>query len=467
MDQSAPSRSGFRLLMSDSSEIIPEIAPPSRVWNPLRWPLPVRVLIGVIVGALIGTRFGRGPIAFGWTNADSGVLAGFYIQLLTALATPLIFFAIVEAFVQTQLTGRQGLKMAAICLVNIAVAFAIGLTILNVWTPGKSWQGSLGERADAVESTTPSPASPTPNSGPGSLAPLDLIRSHVPKNALQPFIENIVLTVAIFAIAVGAAMRSLRSSNEEEDFAAVQTFERFIVACYRILLRILSWLIELAPIAIFLAVASAVGNAGPGVFKVVGIFFATVLGALSVHALIYYPLSAWLIGGKSPRTYLGEGISAILTGFSINSSLATAPLTLDALRRMGVSEASARLSACVGTNFNNDGITLYEAITALFIAQAAGLEMTLGQQAMILVAALVGSMGIAGIPNSGLIILSLVLKAARLPEETVQLAIPIVYSVDFINARLRSAVNVMGDMQVAILLDAGSSASPPATTETH
>jgi DAACS family dicarboxylate/amino acid:cation (Na+ or H+) symporter len=109
----------------------------------------------------------------------------------------------------------------------------------------------------------------------------------------------------------------------------------------------------------------------------------------------------------------------------------------------------------VGTNFNNDGITLYEAITALFIAQAAGMALPLGQQVTILLAALAGSLGIAGIPNSGLIILTLVLKAARLPDDIVQLALPIVYSIDFINARLRSAVNVMGDMQVAILLDAG------------
>ena len=132
---------------------------------------------------------------------------------------------------------------------------------------------------------------------------------------------------------------------------------------------------------------------------------------------------------------------------------------------MRVSESSARLSACVGTNFNNDGITLYEAITALFIAQAAGMALTLDQQITILLAAFAGSMGIAGIPNSGLIILTLVLKAARLPDETVQLALPIVYSIDFILARLRSAVNVMGDMQVAILLDAGTYRENPETAK--
>jgi Na+/H+-dicarboxylate symporter len=93
----------------------------------------------------------------------------------------------------------------------------------------------------------------------------------------------------------------------------------------------------------------------------------------------------------------------------------------------------------------------------LFVAQAAGMDLHVGQQVTILLAALAGSMGIAGIPNSGLIILTLVLKAARLPDDVVNLVLPIVYSIDFFNARVRSAVNVMGDMQVAILLDAGES----------
>jgi Na+/H+-dicarboxylate symporter len=268
-----------------------------------------------------------------------------------------------------------------------------------------------------------------------------------------------VLTVAVLAILVGAAMRSLKATPERSLPDALGTFERLITACYQIILKILLWLIELAPYAICLAVAGVVGateNLGVLV-RQVGVFFVTVMAALGLHALCYYPLSAWLIGGKSPRTFFREGAAAILTGFSINSSLATAPLTLAALSRMQVSESSARLSACVGTNFNNDGITLYEAITALFIAQAAGMELDLVQQISVLLAALAGSMGIAGIPNSGLIILTLVLKAARLPDETINLALPIVYSIDFINARVRSAVNVMGDMQVAILLDAGTS----------
>jgi Na+/H+-dicarboxylate symporter len=433
------------------------------LWRPSRWPLYVRVLLGVIAGTSLGSIFGKKEIAGGWTNADLGVIAGLYIQVLTALATPLIFIAIVEAFVRTEITGRQGLKMFVICAVNIAVAFCIGLTILNVWQPGKTWQGKLQEKA--AQATEAGSKAPSAQPKEVSLSPLEIIRSYVPKSVAQPFTDNMVLTVAAMAILVGAALRRLRKSRDPELHLALESFERCIVAAFQIILLILNWLIELAPFAICLAVAGVVGKEGLSAFGLVGIFFVTVTIALAIHSLVYYPLSAWLIGGQRPTAYFREGASAILTGFSINSSLATSPLTLQALKRLGVSDSSARLSACVGTNFNNDGITLYEAMTALFIAQAAGMEGTIGQQITILLAALAGSMGIAGIPNSGLIILTLVLNAAKLPQETVQLALPIVYSIDFIVARLRSAVNVMGDIQVAILLDAGTKREPqPANT---
>jgi DAACS family dicarboxylate/amino acid:cation (Na+ or H+) symporter len=382
--------------------------------------------------------------------------------MLTTLATPLIFFAIVEAFVRTEITFRSGVNLFLVCSLNLAVAFGIGLTILNVWQPGKMWHHKLAELSQQETPQEPSSIATamTKQADANSLSLLKLADDYVPKSMLQAFIENKVLTVAVLAVLVGAAMRTLKHQSQKEELSALITFEQLMIACYQITLCMLEWLIELSPLAIFLAVASVVGMTGPEIFQSAGVFFVTVVTCLLLHSLVYYPLSAWLLGGKPPRQFLREGRTAILTGFSINSSLATAPLTLQALERMGVSEASSRLSACVGTNFNNDGITLYEAITALFIAQAAGLELGMANQITILLAALAGSMGIAGIPNSGLIILTLVLKAANLPEQTVQLALPIVYSIDFIHARLRSAVNVMGDMQVAILLDGLADKAP-------
>jgi Na+/H+-dicarboxylate symporter len=422
----------------------------------------LRVVLSVLAGATVGLTFGQKSIAFGWTTAECGLFSSLYIQLLTTLATPLIFFAILDAFVRTHISGRQGLKMLLICCLNVTVAFAIGLAIINLWQPGLAWQELLAERSKELARSTL--GHQTVNDGDMaekakkiSLSPLEILRTYIPKSVVQPFSENTVLTVALLAILIGAAMRSLKKRTcDRELTAAIELFEHMIIATYQIVLKLLSWIIEFAPVAIFLAVASVVGATGPMVFGLVGIFLLTVVAALGLHSMGYYLLSTWIIGGKSPYLFLREGFTAIVTGFSINSSLATAPLTLEALKRLKVSDSSARLSACIGTNFNNDGITLYEAITALFIAQAAGMLLPLGQQLTILMAALAGSMGIAGIPNSGLIILTLVLKAAELPEETVQLALPIVYSIDFLNARFRSAVNVMGDMQVAILLDAGT-----------
>jgi Na+/H+-dicarboxylate symporter len=456
--------------MRTGASVTSSNAEPVPAYNPLRWPLYLRVLLGVAIGTAIGIKFGSGEIALGWTNEDLKDLGGLYIRLLTALATPLIFFAIVDAFVQTRISGWQGLKLILVCCVNIAVAFAIGLTILNIWQPGRTWQGTLVERASESASANGAQVPKlTEQAQSSSLSLLDLLDSYIPKSIAQPAAENMVLTVAVLAIFLGAAMRSLKSTSDTGLAEAIGTFERLITASFQILLKMLSWLIEIAPIAICLAIAGVVGATEDvgALLQRVGVFFVTVMAALGLHALVYYPLSAWLIGGVSPRMLFGEGAGAILTGFSINSSLATAPLTLKALDRMHISESSARLSACVGTNFNNDGITLYEAITALFVAQAAGMELHVAQQISILLAVLAGSMGIAGIPNSGLIILTLVLKAARLPDDVVNLVLPIVYSIDFINARVRSAVNVMGDMQVAILLDAGSAtAKRPASSAT-
>jgi Na+/H+-dicarboxylate symporter len=432
---------------------------PARSWNPLRWPLYLRVLAGVVVGICIGKLFGRGNILFGATTEDLATLGGLYIRFLTAMATPLIFFSIVDAFVKTHISGRQGIKMIIICLVNICVAFVIGLTILNVWQPGRTWEGTLIPRAAAASDVDQAKvARLAEQAGHVSLSPLQVLDSYVPNSIIKPFSENTVLTVAALAILLGAAMRSLQSTRDEVVFESLATFERLITACFLLVMKMLGWLIQLAPFAICFVVAGILGATDDlgMLLQRVGVYFATVMTALGIHALLYYPLTSWLIGGKSPRRFFREGAAAVLTGFSINSSLATVPLTLKALDRLNVSESSARLSACVGTNFNNDGITLYEAITALFLAQAAGMHLGLGQQIAVLIVVLASSMGIAGIPNSGLIILALVLKATRLPDDVVSLALPIVYSIDFINGRTRSAVNVMGDLQVAILLDAGA-----------
>jgi Na+/H+-dicarboxylate symporter len=188
------------------------------------------------------------------------------------------------------------------------------------------------------------------------------------------------------------------------------------------------------------------------VFSALWVFLLAILVGLSIHAFLYYPLVAWLAGKKPFRIYIGRGADAILTALSCNSSLATVPVTLRCLDRMGVSPQSARLAACVGTNLNNDGVTLYEAMAALFLAQALGYELSMGHQLLIVLASIMAGVGVAGIPEAGLVVLPLVLSAAGLPNQVIAAAIPLIMTVDWILARVRSGVNVMSDMLVAILL---------------
>ena len=170
-----------------------------------------------------------------------------------------------------------------------------------------------------------------------------------------------------------------------------------------------SWLV---PLAVFGVVAQVVGKSGIGVFSVLWIFLVAMLAGPRDPCA--HLLSARrLVGGKkSPKVYLGQGADAIMTAMSCNSSLATVPVTLRCLERMRVSPQSSRLAACVGTNLNNDGITLYEAMAALFLAQALGYDLPMAKQVLIVLASIIAGAGVAGIPEAGLIVLPLVLAAA-------------------------------------------------------
>ncbi|MDF0644314.1 MAG: dicarboxylate/amino acid:cation symporter [Nitrospira sp.] len=411
-------------------------------------PLYTRVLIGALCGTALGLFFGRAPYLGPVGNEHLGLIGLGVITLLKALAIPLIFFAILDAFLRMSLPLRQGTRLLAICLVNVSVAMTIGLVIMNVWNPGTAWHGHL----DQLLATDPRAAGT--GSGSGGTQPgeaIEYLASYIPNTMLRPFTTNNIIGVVLLAVIAGAALRQLRTSRPRP---MIEGTVVIVERVYYWLVRILGWIIEIVPFAVFGVLAQVVGKAGAGVFSLLWIFLVTILAGLAIHALFYYPTVAWLIGNKAPGTYIGKGADAIMTALSCNSSLATVPVTLRCLERMQVSPESSRLAACVGTNLNNDGITLYEAMAALFLAQALGFDLALVNQLLIIAASIVAGVGAAGIPEAGLVVLPLVLSAAGLPDQIITAAIPLIMTVDWILARVRSGVNVMSDMLVAILLDA-------------
>ncbi|MEO8272374.1 MAG: dicarboxylate/amino acid:cation symporter, partial [Aureliella sp.] len=222
-----------------------------------------------------------------------------------------------------------------------------------------------------------------------------------------------------------------------------------VEVAYRTLIVVLHWIIELVPIGVACIVAAVIGTEGFGAFVNLGAFVVAVLIALGLQTL-WYLVRIKYFSWASPLQVLTGMRDALLMAFSTGSSTATMPVTYACLKeKVGVREKSASLGALVGANFNNDGTALYEAMAALFVAQMIGMDLTLIQQLTVVFTSILASVGAAGIPEAGIVTMTLVFTAVGLDVNK----IPILLTVDWFLDRCRTTINVLGDVNVACLLD--------------
>ncbi|MGZ8423054.1 MAG: dicarboxylate/amino acid:cation symporter, partial [Nitrospira sp.] len=244
------------------------------------FPLYTQVLIAVICGALLGAIFGQQPYLGGLRNEQLGKLGLFVVTLLKTLAIPLIFFAILDALIRTSLPLRQGGKLLLICLVNVTVAMAIGLVIMNTWQPGLTWNGHVDELLHLVPGTKPSAAA-LANVKAGAQSPIEYLASYIPRTIMEPFSSNNIIGVVLLALVLGATLRLVRSETDQTS-GAINLLVRVIERVYVWLVQILGWIILIVPLAVFGVVAQVVGKAGIGVFSVLWIFLAAMLLGLAI-----------------------------------------------------------------------------------------------------------------------------------------------------------------------------------------
>jgi len=389
-----------------------------------RWqgiPLYGRIVIALVLGVVTGVLLGN--------NASSLAVPGkLVLRLLGALAPALILAAIVHTFMTTKLGGPLATRLPWLLLLNTLVAITVGLTVANVIQPGQG-----------AGLTPPSPDQETTK----NTNPLALFLENVPKSLLGPLGDDgKVIGVIFVAVAFGMALRKERERP-------IMTIGHLVELFLEVLIKILHWIIAVVPLAVFGIVASIVGTEGFVQFKALGIFVVSVLVALAIQ-LVYYLVRIRFGSWVSPGRLLRGGRDALVMAFSTASSTATMPVTYAALKdRVGLREQSASMGALVGANFNNDGTALYEAMAALFIAQMIGMDLSLQQQLMVVLTSIIASVGAAGIPEAGLVTMTMVFTAVGLPVQY----IPVLLTVDWFLDRCRTAINVMGDMNVSCLLD--------------
>jgi len=399
-------------------------APPQRR-GPWAWwtsiPLYLRIVGAFILGALLG-------VVAGEQVGGLALPAKLILRLLSAIAPPLILFAIVRALTTAELPRGTGRRLGTLLFLNTMVAIAIGLTVANVLRPGE-WHD--------IVPMPPAAASPA------MLGPLGQFLDNVPRSLLGPLTDNgSVIGVIFIALAFGVALRRLRDHP-------IRNVRDIVELGFESLVAILRWIIEIIPFGIFGIIASIVGTKGFAAFIPLGGFMVAVIVALLLQAT-WYLARIRLLSWVRPLEVLKGTRDALFTAFSTASSTATMPVTYACLKdRVGLRERSASLGALVGSNFNNDGTALYEAMAALFVAQLLGLDLNLYQQMLVVLTSVAASVGAAGIPEAGLVTMTMVFNAVGLPIEY----IAILLSVDWFLDRCRTTINVMGDINVSSLLD--------------
>ena len=391
--------------------------------NKARLSLTAQILIGLALGVAVGWYYGK-------ATAPLGEIGTLVIQAIKVAAAPLLLLAIVNAVLTTEVNARSGLRMIVLATTNATIALVLGLALSNFFKPGRHLGSVVAPAGPAITTQ--------------KLDAMKVIGGFVPTSLVQPFAENAILPIVGMALLLGFALRRLKDTGED-----VSGLERGFLQLQRAAETILGWIIRFAPLAVFGVVAKAVGTYGFEPLKGLAWYLGVGLLGLVLHPLLTYQLWLVLWVRLSLARFWRGAHEPMVYAMGANSSLATLPLTLKALDRLGVSRASSTLGACVGTNLNNDGIILYEAMAVLFVAQAHGLDLTLGQQVVAAFSCLVAAVGIAGIPEAGFISLGLVLATVGLPVEL----LPLLLTVDWIIARGRSVVNVLSDMMVSILLD--------------
>lgn len=377
------------------------------------------IILGVVAGTLCGWYFGPAMVRIAW-------LGELFLNGLKMLIVPLIIAAVISGVASlgdVRKLGRVGGVTVLYFVVTTGIAVALGLMMANLIQPGVglALNGSeIPERIHGNEDTGIS----------------DILLSMVSPNLVASAANMQLLPLILFSILLSAALTTLGGKGE--------TVIAFFDGLNEALMKVVIWLMYLAPPGIFALVAARLGKAGGGEafftqLTAVGWHVITVLGGLGLHFVILTLIL--VLVARRGLDYLTNLLRALFTAFGTASSSATLPLTLECLRENKVDERAIRFVAPLGATINMNGTALYEAEAALFIAQAYGIDLSFGQQVLVFVTATLAAIGAAGIPEAGLVTMVIVLSAVGLPLEGVGLLL----AVDWFLDRFRTTVNVYGD----------------------
>jgi len=398
------------------------LTPPTlgqKLWFNL--PLWQKIVIGMILGITVGIIFGEDAVIL-------KPIGSLFVNTIKMLIVPLVFCSIIVGITSMQDTnkmGRIGFKAVLFYLLSTAVAITIGLLLGNLLQPGAGLE-LVAQQAETAK------ASP-------SLA--DTLVALVPTNPIGALAQGHILQIIVFAVALGVSLTLIG----EKGNPAVAVFESLAEAMY----KLTDLVMKLAPYGVFALMAWVAGKYGLTLLlplmKVIG---AVYLGSI-LHVLGVYSALILFIAKLSPVQYFRGIVDAQVVAFTTTSSAGTLPVSMKCAReKLGVSKGVSSFVLPLGTTINMDGTALYQGVTTLFVAQAFGIDLGMPEYITIILTATLASIGTAGVPGAGLIMLTLVLTTVGLPVEGVAL----IAGIDRILDMARTTVNISGDIAASVII---------------
>ncbi|MDB4126022.1 dicarboxylate/amino acid:cation symporter [Candidatus Marinimicrobia bacterium] len=388
----------------------------------LHWQIFISMIIGLIIGSFIDTNSTIYSISI--------TLGVIFIKLLKMITIPLIFTSILTGI--TSITdfnqlGRIGFKTISYYMLTSLFAIIIGLGLTNILKPGNSYAHSETTKVYDYSNLN------TPDST------LDIFVRMIPTNPIAAATEGDMLSIIFFTILLGVAITKLPKGHKEP-------LTSFFESLFQAIMNLTQMIIKLSPIGVFGLIVKTVSTSNLALFYSIGKYMITIAIGLSIHVFIVLPMLFFILTRINPLKHFRAMSSAMATAFSTSSSSSTLPVTIKCVNENV--KASKEVSGFVlpmGATINMDGTALYECAGVIFISQILGVELSITQQLVVVITALLASIGAAGIPSAGLVMIFIVTQAVGFRNEDVALIIGAMLAVDRPLDMFRTMVNVTSD----------------------
>lgn len=413
----------------------------------LHWQIVIGMLLGIFFGYLMTLWEGGATFIGNWIAPVGSI----FIKLLKLIAVPLILASLIKGISDLKDISKFrsiGIRTISVYLVTTTIAIVIGLGIVNFVNPGKGISHETVEQLTQTYSNNDKIAAKLQEAtNQQSAKPLDFLVNMVPDNIINAMGNNgQMLQVIVFAIFLGVCLLLV---TEKE----AKPLKNFFDSLNSVILKMIDLIMLAAPFAVFALLANVVVSADdPEILKKLLLYSGTVLLGLFLM-LCFYLVVIYLYTKKTPKEVIKAIAPAQLLAFSTSSSAATLPVTMERVtEHMGVDEEVTSFVLPVGATINMDGTSLYQAIAAVFIAQAMNYPLGFNAQLIIVFTAILASIGSAAVPGAGMVMLVIVLESVGFPADKLAVGLALIFAVDRPLDMCRTVINVTGDAMVAILV---------------